>query len=161
MRDDASGLIAALEQSEKPGYLGSTVLVEALLRNFVRESLERWTVEPLETEHARAGDQSAKSRLAEILLGRVEGYAPQPCWNADGGLDAWVAEKLGLAETNPRERVEAALTILLASFHALVNECAEAELPMEDCTARINELIETWRNLLLGIEQPTTTTQPV
>lgn len=82
-------------------------------------------------EELRRIDDVGARRLARILLGLEEGFLGVPGWNQPGGIDAAVAERLHLSETDPEERLVSALRGLqldakLAAYMALKG-AAESE----------------------------------
>jgi hypothetical protein len=91
--------------------------------------------------------------IAEILLGRHSDYAPQPAWNRDGGIDAWVAEQLGLTETDPVKRLQTALLNALGHFLEIASYSEQPNVSQEEWAFDVDVLLADYRNLLLGIQE--------
>lgn len=143
-------LPAAIDAMDAPQYLGDTIVIEGMIRNFFNDALQRRIANDTS---ATDQDQKDAQTLAEILLGEhPNDFRPQPAWNRPGGLDAYLAKKLELEDIDPADRVATALLGALMIYYNIVTYAQQPGVLEEQWNWQVDVLVQDTRNLLLGIE---------
>ena len=151
-----AALEAGIAQAAKPNYLGDIQVIEFLLRDFVQRALARRNP-PEDPKPNTEKDSEDALKLASIFLGQDPQYAPMPGWNEPGKIDVWIAQELNVQDDTPQLVVACAFVEFLTEMYELYNYACEPDTKPEQWEPQIDAITEHWRNVLLGVKEPTET----
>lgn len=150
--ENPNGLIELDGAAAQENYLGNIGVVEALLRGFLREAIDKRVAvnQQGDTDDLRGFIDSRANALADIFLGQSAAYTPQRAWNdPQGGIVDNVRKRFGFsADSKPRDVIKGGLAYILTAL-------AVAEKADElggDWKSAIDEGIEIVLATFLGID---------
>jgi hypothetical protein len=148
-----AGLVAALEQSSKPNYLGDPEVVGNLLRKYRDMAVESRKTK-MDPEERMACDHGYALGMAEIFLGKMPAYAPMIPWNSPGQIDRWIASELhrpGFEGENPEQIVANAMLCYLQDNFDLGKALVQSPQSEKWANAEMEKIDSRYVHLFLGI----------
>lgn len=144
--------IASIEAAKaaSPNYLGNLEVVESLLRMYGGEYIIRQVRGEDRQEVIKWADQEM-NRLVEVFAGKNPDYPGPSDWNEHGGIDRWIQSQL--VSPDWPDDLEKTLRLTLIMF---LNDCValakrEKDMQPAEVMEESNAIVETYRNLLVGI----------
>lgn len=95
--------------------------------------------------------ETAATELADIFLGRVEGYNLQPDWNTPGKVDAFVAKESRIAETDPDLRLRTLFLLMFTDMRRIIQGVDDGNLSLDDALAAVDGALGGVASILVGI----------
>jgi hypothetical protein len=156
--NDPTGLLqsARAATGSKP-YLGSIDGIDSLIRTFAGGVIDRFDKVGhgiLTPNDAADADRAECIRLAGIMVGLDDSFAPMPGWT-DGGLAAYVRARMSEAVTPDEpdaEVVAQAFASFVHSIYDTLGNISDMDAPSDDDLAKINDHVRSLTWLLVGIE---------
>lgn len=147
-----------IERSEHVPYLGDQSVLESILRNVTANVMDAITWKGSNETTRMKVIRRERTKAAKILLGRTRSHMPIRKWNRAGGIDVFCAKWLGLAETDPLERMEHAVMLY-------INECIELTdvveihgIKDEAWVWQLDAILQRYVLYFLGVDTPTQAT---
>lgn len=139
MATPVPSLVAALPGEPDALYLGSPVVVDQIVREFINEAMRVGTVD---------GIAALAHRMGNVFSGFVPPYSILPLWHQQRGLGAEIAVRLGI---DPDQAYHA---LVRGAFLWLAVEVANLEKenpgPIVEWGWQLDALIEWFASLLIG-----------
>ena len=160
MTTQDADLAAAIHLATQPNYLGNPAVIDQILKDLSVATLDRWHApvdlnSEADVDAAVQADTEACERAALIFLGRDPAYTPMPGWNRPGMIDEHVAKTLNLADEEPVIRVAFVLRFYLTGMWDVVGPWKKGEVSDERFQRQLMDLVQEYRNMLMGIAKPT------
>jgi hypothetical protein len=154
---DSVSFVAALQTASGPSYLGKLSVVDGILRELARSALNRRATLPFVA--AEKLNELDCIRLTNIFLGKdASDHTPMNPWNSPGHIDRFVTQefcsKLGWGEGRPDHVMKTMFAQFIADFYRLADYAADPAVPEDNWNWQVPAIIESHRNLLLGIIEP-------
>jgi hypothetical protein len=148
-------LEAALRLASKPNYLGNPSVIDRVLGNLWTTTYTRWAEGVADVDAGVDADACECERVARVFLGLDTDYVGMPAWNRPGTIDAHVAEVLAITNEDPVHRIACALLDGYLKEIWDVVAAVKASGRSETFQQQAGVVLEKYRNVLLGIIQPT------
>lgn len=145
--DGGLSFLQALKDASGSNNLADYKVVDGLVRNFIKESMDSIKSIPDENEWYESVVDNALN-LADILLGDNPDYIA-PKWNHPGWIDVRVGTEVD--SDDPRERVAGPILDTLKQVMQLAFEISEQKLIAEQWQPAMSELVQTLTKKLMGI----------
>ena len=147
-------LSATVLHSTNPNYLGNMEVVHSLMSDFASTAINR--VDPTDKTRAWAhADISDCVRLANIFLGKDKDFTPMPKWNQPGMIDQFLVRIMGL-QGDAQQVMGGFFVQYLREIYGLYDiACSGA--PPESWEPMVQDTVDAYTKLLLGIENPKVT----
>lgn len=131
-------------------YLGNVAVVQALLRAETADFMQT-------ADNNNSNDTAVKGReialhLTNILLGLDPTFAGVPGWNEPGGIDRYLAPKIGSLETEPAAVVEQWAIRFLTQLVQVANFAAQPGVLDEQWTSELEAIVDENARLIMGID---------
>lgn len=141
---------------EKP-YLGSTDVIDALVRQFVvgiTERFDRVGSGFMTPNEAAEADKADCLRLGGVFTGADKTYEPAAGWT-DGGLASYVRERMSESVTPDEpdsEVVAQAFAAMAHSVYAVIGEVGDTPEAIDPVLQKLDDHIRSLTWLLAGVE---------
>lgn len=150
-KTDGTGLLIAAKRAASENYLGDQKTVDRLVRDFASAVIDRFNSVAdgrMLPNDASAADVALCEQMADVFLGKVEGYTTVPGWN-EGALALYIRAKFSetIQPEDDRSVVAQAFALLAHVIYDQIRSGQDAEA----MSAEINGSIKSLTNLLLGV----------
>ena len=150
-KTDGTGLLNAAKLAASENYLGDQKVVDGLVRDFASAVIERFNSVAegrMLPNDASAADVALCQQMADVFLGKVEGYTIVPGWN-DGALPLYVKarSKESIQPEDDKSVIAQAFALLTHVIYDQIRSGAEPGA----MGAAINDSIDSLTKLLLGV----------
>lgn len=150
-KTDGTGLLIAAKRAAAENYLGDHETVDGLVRDFASAVIARFnSVAEGRTlpNDASAADVALCQQMADVFLGKAEGYTTVPGWN-ESALPLYIRAKFtGTVQPEDDKSVVAQIFAMLA--HVIYDQIRSGT-DADAMGREIDGSIKSLTNLLLGI----------
>ncbi len=155
-KPQSSGWHVALDAASQECYLGNPQIVWDIIAMFNKGIVDRRPLSSDEADYklALVADKAECYRMADIFLGRVEGYTPIGAWSTEGHIADHAASIMGLEPIDDKRETLAASfgAHVLAMYRAI--DSARSGEPDEVWEAAVMSANYALRAALLGLPDP-------
>lgn len=131
-------------------YLGNTETIKNLLDYHLSVWLDE--VDGVSEKKAVAATEDRAKELASIFLGKKsDTFYPIPRWNETGGIDEFLADQVGIDETDPEVRMRHSFLKFFDEALDIAKLASDETLFDEQWEWKIGALVHRWTNLLIGL----------
>lgn len=145
--------VDAAAKTEGVAYLGDRAMVNGLLRT-VASGLLNSMASIKDPADRIARLKRGCRNTAAALLGQRSRFAPMPGWNTPGGIDAFCAKWLGIAETDPKDRMESAVLQMMNELFEVADYAGTPGVLEEQWRWQIDATLDWYTDLFLGVSPP-------
>lgn len=143
----------SMESISKGNFLGDLSTVDAILRLYVSNVADYLQGGKTKDQNNKFLMKSA-GRLADIFLGKKKEYESVQFWNRPGSIDRFLAHWLGLAESDPRERMIHVGLKLIDEVMDIAVYASDDETDDAQSKWQLDEVIGRYARLLIGMSPP-------
>ena len=152
-RAEDKPFVESIEAAKTLHYLGDMETLERMLKYAAGELVEQMQ-EVVSDTHRKIRMRKLAKGCARILLGMDKLYPPVRRWNEAGGIDEFCAKWLGLAETQPLERMEHAVVKFFGEILSVAQYASTPGILEEQYLFQLDAIVERYTKLFIGISPP-------